>query len=79
MNKLSKLKQEYNQLLERINKAENFLSNIDLLRAAGKAPKDDMFYMVSYQKLVNMVNLKRQEIEKEAGQKMTTEEILKGF
>lgn len=76
---MSKNKLEYNKLLERIKNAENFLQDIDLLRAAGKVPMEDMFYIKSYQKLIRMISIKMQELKKELGRELTTNEILRGF
>lgn len=76
---MSKNKLEYNKLLERIKNAENFLQDIDLLRSAGKVPREDMFYIKSYQKLIRMISIKMQELKKELGRELTTNETLRGF
>ena len=76
---MTKKQQEYNSLLKRIGNAENFLQDIDLLRAAGKVPREDMFYIKSYQKLIRMISIKMQELKKELGRELTTNEILRGF
>lgn len=76
---MSQKQQEYNLLLKRIGNAEEMLNNIDSLRAEGKAPREDMFYIKSYQKLIRMISIKMQELKKELGRELTTNEILRGF
>lgn len=79
MLRLTEKQQEYNNLLKRIGKAEEMLSNIDSLRANGKAPREDNYYINAFIKLVLMLGEKSVEIEKELGRKITYEERQNGF
>lgn len=76
---MTKKQQEYNNLLKRINNAENILNNIDDLRAKGEAPREDDYYIDAFSKLILMLGEKGVEVEKELGRKMTYEERQKGF
>ena len=69
MLRLTEKQQEYNNLLKRIGKAEEMLSNIDCLRANVKAPREDNYYINAFIKLVLMLGEKSVEIEKELGRK----------
>ena len=55
------------------------LSNIDSLRANGKAQREDNYYINAFIKLVLMLGEKSVEIEKELGRKITYEERQNGF
>ena len=79
MLRLTEKQQEYNNLLKRIGKAEEMLSNIDSLRANGKAQREDNYYINAFIKLVLMLGEKSVEIEKELGRKITYEERQNGF
>lgn len=76
---MTKKQQEYNNLLKRIENAEIMLNNIDSLRAEGKAPREDDYYINAFVKLVSMLGEKNVEVEKELGRKMTYEERQRGF
>lgn len=76
---MSQKQQEYNLLLQRIGNAEAMLNNIDSLRAEGKAPREDGYYINAFVKLVLMLGEKSVEVEKELGRKMTYEERHRGF
>lgn len=76
---LTQKQQEYNNLLKRINNAENILSNIDQLRIDGKVTREDDYYINAFIKLVLMLGEKSVEIEKELGRKITYEERQNGF
>ena len=47
---MSQKQQEYNLLLKRIGNAEEMLNNIDSLRAEGKAPREDDYYLNAFVK-----------------------------
>lgn len=66
---LDDLKKEYNALLNRNNKAEEFFSN-------GEVKKKHILEL--YKIIIGLSNL-RNNIENRLGKKMTKEEILKGF
>lgn len=72
-------KQQYNTLLKRVSNAEEILNNIDKLRAEGKAPESNDYYINAYRKLIGMLNNKAHEIEKSLGRKLTKDERHKGF
>lgn len=55
------------------------LNNIDSLRAEGKVPREDDYYIDAFTKLILMLGEKSVEVEKELGRKMTYEERQKGF
>lgn len=76
---LEQKKQQYNEILKRIDKAEKLLTNIDILRKLGKVDKSDAFYQQAYRQVIDKLNLARVEVEKELDRKMTAKEILKGF
>lgn len=76
---MSQKQQEYNLLLKRIGNAEEMLNNIDSLRAEGKAPREDDYYINAFVKLILMLGAKGVEVEKEIGRKMTYEERQRGF
>lgn len=76
---MSQKQQEYNLLLKRIENAEVMLNNIDSLRAEGKAPREDDYYINAFKKLVLMLGEKSVEVEKELGREMTYEERHRGF
>lgn len=76
---MSQKQQEYNLLLKRIGNAEAMLNNIDSLRAEGKAPREDDYYINAFVKLVLMLGEKGIEVENELGRKMTYEERHRGF
>ena len=76
---MTKKQQEYNNLLKRIGNAEIMLNNIDFLRAEGKAPREDDYYINAFVKLILMLGEKGIEVEKELCRKMTYEERQKGF
>ena len=76
---MSQKQQEYNLLLKRIGNAEVMLNNIDSLRAEGKAPREDNYYIDAFVKLVLMLGEKGIEVEKELGRKMTYKERHRGF
>ncbi|MDI9215969.1 MULTISPECIES: hypothetical protein [Clostridium] len=66
---LDDLKKEYNALLNRNNKAEEFFSK-------GEVKKKHILEL--YKIIIGLSNL-RTNIENRLGRKMTKEEILKGF
>lgn len=76
---MTRKQQEYNNLLKRIGNAEVILNNIDSLRAEGKAPREDDYYINAFVKLVLMLGEKSIEVEKELVRKMTYEERHRGF
>ena len=76
---MSQKQREYNLLLKRIGNAEAMLNNIDSLRAEGKAPREDDYYINAFVKLVLMLGEKSVEVEKELRRKMTYEERHRGF
>ena len=66
------LKQEYNELITKVNQAEKFLVKNE------KDPK--IFdYVSKFTKALDKANELIRQLEKELGRKMTSEEIREGF
>ena len=65
-------KQEYNELLKKINKAEKWLNS-------NNKHKDIEIYLNKFQIALNKASELIKSIEKELGREMTKEEVLNGF
>ena len=66
------LKQEYNELIAKINQAEKFL-------VKNEKSEKIFDYLAKFTKAMDKANELIRQIERELGRKMTSEEIRKGF